>query len=387
MAGKRSTARAVAALVSVVGVLAAGLDAPPAMTSSGDGKVTVFADGLEAPRGLAFGLDGSLYVAEGGTAGKLQTSENECEQAHGVGPYSGGLTSRISRIDRHGDRTPVVEGLPSSATTPQTGGFVSGVADVKLLGFRLYGIEAGAGCSHGLSGTHNSLFRVNGNGTTTEIADLSAFQAANPPADDTFEQGDWEPDGTWYSMTALGDAFYAVEPNHQEIDRISLQGKIKRVLDLSAQSLLDERWIGPTSITAQGGNLYFGTLSEFPIVPGTARVYRLTPGGHLSLVATGLSTVLGIDFDLFRRLYVLESMTNPGFPLPTQAGSGKVVRIERDGSATTVVENLSFPSAMTFARNGDLYISNFGFGPPTGEIVRVDNSCFFDFRRTEPCSR
>jgi hypothetical protein len=39
-----------------------------------------------------------------------------------------------------------------------------------------------------------------------------------------------------------------------------------------------------------------------------------------------------------------------------------------------MVTGLSFPTAMTFGRDGDLFISNKGFGQPTntaGEIVKV----------------
>ena len=63
-----------------------------------------------------------------------------------------------------------------------------------------------------------------------------------------------------------------------------------------------------------------------------------------------------------------------------------VVRIDRDGTQSTVVTGLSFPSAMTFGPDDGLYISNFGFGAPTGEIVRVDESCL-DRRGSKPaCS-
>jgi len=33
--------------------------------------------------------------------------------------------------------------------------------------------------------------------------------------------GDFEPDGTWYSMVAVRGKLYAVEPNHGELDIIS----------------------------------------------------------------------------------------------------------------------------------------------------------------------
>jgi hypothetical protein len=342
-------------------------------------SVTTYATGLNNPRGLTFGVDGSLYVAEGGTGGTMATTPADCTQVPGLpgpGPDTGGFTSRISRISPQGVRTTVVDGLPSSQTSPLTGSLVSGAADVKFLGYQLYALAAGAGCSHGLLGTHNRLLRVNGDGTTTEIANLSAFLMANPPADDRFEQEDREPDGTWYSMVPFNGAFYAVEPNAQEIDRITPAGSITRVLDMSAQSIAAGQWIGPTSISWHG-NFYFGNLGGFPIVPGSQSIWKLTPVGGLSEWASGLTTVLGTVWDRRGRLYALESMTAAGFPGPAQIGTGKVVRIDPDGSQTTVVTGLSFPTAMTFGPDGALYISNLGFGVPPfglGQILRADLS-------------
>jgi hypothetical protein len=333
-------------------------------------SVSTVASGLLNPRGMTFDFLGNLYVSEGGSGGPEQTyNPLLCTQVPGAGPYTGGFTSRISRIDRFGHRTTLVDGLPSSATSPAVGSFVSGVADVKFFGFSLYAIEAGAGCSHGLLGTHNALLRVNPfTGRTTEVANLSAFQMANPVANP--EPDDFEPDGTWYSMVPFAGGIYAVEPNHGEVDRISpLTGRITRLSDISATY----GHIVPTSISAHGGSLYFGNLGLFPIVPGSSNVYRLDLHGHLSIVASGLSTVLGTAWDRCGRLYALESMTNPGFPIPPMEGnSGKVVRINGDGSQTTIVDGLDFPSAMAFAPDGDLYIADDGFGPPTGSIVEAD---------------
>ena len=240
--------------------------------------VSPVASGLLNPRGMTFDFFGNLYVAEGGSGGSASTTDQDpktCPQVPGAGPYKGGFTSRISRVDRFGHRMTLVDDLPSSQTSEQTGSLVSGVADVKFFGFDLYAIEAGAGCSHGLLGTHNSLLRVNPlSGHVTDVANLSAFQMDPANAVANPEPDDFEPDGTWYSMVTLAGGIYALEPNHGEVDRINpFRGRITRLSDISATY----GHIIPTSLSEHHGSLYFGNLGHFPITPGEADIYKLDP--------------------------------------------------------------------------------------------------------------
>ena len=66
-----------------------------------------------------------------------------------------------------------------------------------------------------------------------------------------------------------------------------------------------------------------------------------------------------------------------GFPGPAAAGTGAVVRVNGDGTLTTIATGLVFPTAMTLGPDGALYVSNVGFGDPNagdGQIVRIDLS-------------
>jgi hypothetical protein len=336
-------------------------------------NVTVVASGLNNPRGLAFGPDGALYVAEGGTGGTTST-DGQCTQVpKPIGPYTGGFTASISRISRHGTRTVMASGLPSSQTAPPMS-FVSGVADVTFgSGGKLFALIAGAGCSHGLAGTSNEIVRVHRDGSTTTVADLSAFLAGHPVANP--DKADFEPDGTWYSFVAAGHGFYAVEPNHQELDKITADGQVTRVIDFSEFFPGNTDWRGPTAMTSRGGSLYIGTLTPFPVKVGAAEVFKVNPRtGHFSVFASGLSTVLGLAFGKDGALYALEMSAKNGGPAPA---TGAVVRIK--GSHRTVIASgLNFPTGMTVGPDGNLYVSVNGFGGPpaagAGQVVRISLS-------------
>lgn len=327
-------------------------------------NVSVFATGLDNPRGLKFGPDGNLYVAEGGTGGSDSTA-GTCEQVVApVGPYTGSKTgARISKISADGTRTTVAENLPSSQTSADLGGLVSGVADVAFMGNTLYAVLAGAGCSHGIADVPNAVIRVNDDGTWTQVADLGAFQKANPVKQPY--PGDFEPDGTWYSLLAAGGALYAIEPNHGELDKITPDGTISRVIDISDS----QGHVVPTAmVMGSDGNFYVGDLTGFPATEGIAKIFKITPDGQISVFAEGLTTVLGVAFDGQGQLYALETSgpaTSDGPPIVPD--TGRVVRITSSGGLETIASGLTFPSAMTFGPDGKLYVSNFGFGSPPGQ--------------------
>ena len=327
-------------------------------------NVVRFASGLQYPRGLKFGPDGNLYVAEAGEGPTTNIhAPTDCELVGPVvRPYTSALTGgRISKLDAKGVRTTVTDSFPRAVNGL---GDTLGVADIAFVDGTLYALVASGGCSHAVTTIPSGVARISEDGSWKMIADLSTYQRNNPVK--TPEAGDYEPDGTWYSMVAVRGNLYAVEPNHGELVKITTEGKVSRVIDISAS----QGHVVPTSVAHQGA-FYVGNLGEFsPSAINKQNVFQITPGGRIRVAASDLSKVLGVAFDGRHRMYVLEMTTDQQFPSP---GLGRVVRVTRHGDLKIIASGLALPTAMTFGPDGNLYVSNWGFGPPgMGEILKIE---------------
>jgi hypothetical protein len=328
--------------------------------------VSVFAKGFNNPRGLKFGPDCHLYVAEAGLGGTTNTSDI-CPEiqvgAAGGGPYLGSATGgRISRVNAQGVRTTVTENLPTTISEPA--GDILGVADVAFIGHKLYAL-LWAGCSHGVPEVPNGIVRINFDGTHTVIADIGTWQVANPVAVDNRGE-DFEPEGNPFKMISVDKDFYVVEANQGQLLKVTLDGTVTRVIDFSASY----GHIVPTEIDYYHGNFYVGNLGAFPIVDGTQNIYKVTPDGQIEIAATGFTAILGLVFDKKGRIYVLEMSTGNPFPTP---GTGRIVRVNKNGSKDVIATGLNFATAMTMGPDENLYVSHWGFGAAAGggEVLKV----------------
>jgi hypothetical protein len=343
---------------------------------------TVYASGLQGPRGLTFGADGYLYVAEAGTGG-THSSGTACKQVvPPIGPYTGGMTARVSKISSNGTRTTFASGLPS--TVDSMNDFI-GAADVAFADGSLYVLVAGGGCSHGNPDFANGVYRINNEtGKWNLVADLSAYVKAHPAMYES--AGDFEPDEVPYSMITVGTTLYVVAPNHGQVFSITSpnerRGTIAQLIDISAS----DGHIVPTAIAERDGTFYVGNLNLFPIDPQWARVLTVAKGAisgnfapgfnnngsgyHIVTSKAGFTTVVAVHFGPDGLLYALEFSDAAGFPTP---GMGKVVRVKSSGVIEDVVTGLAVPTGMTFGPDGRLYVSNLGAAPAgAGQILAFD---------------
>jgi sugar lactone lactonase YvrE len=320
---------------------------------------------LTNPRGFTWGEDGTLYVALAGTGGPNLPTEAAAGIEAFLGFY-GGPSASIVRIEA-GCPVTVADGLPSYIDG--TGGIV-GVSDVATLGGQLYGTVDGGGPVHGNPEQPAGLYRINADGTFALVADMSAWLRANPVTDIT--EHDFDPDGEVWQMlpTADGGAFWVVETHQGQVLRITPEGEITRVVDLSTQHLV------PTGIApAPDGGVYVGNLSPFPFLDEAAKVVHVAPDGTVTDHWTGLTAVVALAVGPDDALYALEMVTGSleedPFILPD---TGRIVRRAGPDSLEVVAEGLNFPIGLDFGPDGALYVSlpALGATPGQGTIARLD---------------
>src|SRR5215217_5069288 len=301
-------------------------DATPTVAMTA-GDLPVVTAGLTNPRGMAWGTDGTLFVALAGTGGNTP-GEPPIELEFMLGP-----TASVVRIEACCP-VAVADGLPS---TRDVYGGITGVADVAILGGQLYALVAAAGDLYGNPGSTNGVYQVNADGTTTLIADTSAWLAANPPeaAGWTAPPEGYPNPGNPFAMIAddASGLLWVVDALNGLVFTVTPDGTLTLAADLSEQHpVLTGIAVDPA------GGIYVGNLTPAPFPNGAAKVVHVAADGTVTDAITGLTTVTGVAVGPDGDLYAIEMSTGnteePPFMVP---GSGRLVHQSGSDSFEAVV--------------------------------------------------
>ena len=336
---------------------------------SSEPSVSTYATGLTNPRGLTFGPDGHLYVAEAGLGGSLTaTGGPDCPVIPNIyGPFMAGYSGRVTRVLADGTTETVADNLPS--VTDVTGASL-GPTDVAFVGSTLYVLIEMGGCSHALPDDLPAILRVNPDGSTTNVANLNAWHAANPPhfiKDTDPATTDQEPGGVFHSMIALGRYLYVVETNRGFLLRVDpSSGSIEKLYDMS----IDNEEHNPIVMTRRGRNFYVGTFGEDG-GPSELAVFDMGFASY-SLSMQSLNPIVGLAWR-GKQLYGVEI-----FPYddPWTTDSANFVAFDREtGVRTELLTGFaSLPNGLVVGPDGALYTSNWGIsftGDGDGGVLRI----------------
>jgi hypothetical protein len=370
-------------LLLVLGVAPAAAATTSAPATTG---VDVVASGLNSPRHLAFGSRGDLFVAESGRGGS-----GPCFIG-GEGPACMGATGAVTKIDRWGRQSRIVEGLASYANTPGNANAI-GPHGITVLGAdRVFVTNGGPTEPKDASGSPISrdtlaaqnpvadlfgwLLLIRHHGQIRRVADLWAFERdVNPDA----AVGNPAVDSNPVDVLFDRGRFVVADAGGNAIDVVNHKGRVRN-LAVFANRLVPNPFGGPdipmqavpTSVVVGPDRQYYvSQLTGFPFPPGGANVYRVDPRtGAVTVFASGFTNIMDLAFGKNGTLYVLE-IDHDG--LLGGSTDGGLFAVSRDGTKRQIAlapGTLTMPGGIAVGRGG-LYVTNNAGSPGGGQVLRI----------------
>jgi DNA-binding beta-propeller fold protein YncE len=312
-------------------------------------QAEVIVEGLNNPRALLFDAAGMLYIAEAGVGGE-NTANGQ------FGPIHYGSTAAVRVVEQGADApSEFIGGLLSQEYFFDFVG-AAGVAFTDdtvwvLLGMGPTSVDER---HSGLVGYDRETLEE------TVFVDLGAFERENNPDQDEIASNPNDfvvaPDGTVYIVDASANTLLS----WTEADGVQV---IHAWDDLPV----------PTTVAlAEDGSLYVGFLSAYPFDRGTARIEKWVDG-ELAETIEGLTAITDILIAADGTIYAAQLSAGVG-DIGWLEDTGKVVKIDADGTITDVATDLNFPYGLAQDADGALYVTlNSAYGAAgSGQVARID---------------
>ena len=297
-------------------------------------KADLLASGLVGSIGGTVGPDGALYVPQFGL-GEITR----------IDPDTGAMTTFAS-----GFPLPAIPGLPG------------GVFDVAFVGDTAYALVTLVDAPDflnalGLPDTgFNGVYRIDDPSSPTLIADLGDFSRDNPPPP-LFAYV--LPEGVQYALEPVDNGLLVTDGHHNRILHVDFSGGTSVVKQYGN--------VVPSGLDVFRGQVL---LAETGAIAGSPGAYEeigdITSFGlgdpmDGGLVAGGISMAVDVQSGPGRSLYALsQGIWDPNLDesaagAPALPYTGQLLRINRDGSSTVLLDGINLPTSLHF-KGGIAYI-------------------------------
>jgi hypothetical protein len=230
------------------------------------------------------------------------------------------------------------------------------VFDVAFIGRTAYALVTLVGPDVG--GTDVvGIYRIDGPNSFSVIADIGAFSIANPPKTD-FDV----PTGVQYSFQFYRGGFLVADGHHNRVLFVTLDGVIREIKTFGN--------IVPTGLAVWGNTVYLAQAGPVPHNPEDGKIVSFSPkSSRITNVASGAPLLVDVEFNRGMTLYALSQGDWEGEEEGTPAlpGTGSLLKVNKDGTFTTIAEGLNIPTSLEFIKN-TAYIVTF-----TGEVWTIEN--------------
>lgn len=289
-------------------------------------------------------------------------------QGSAIGPggdlfVTANLTGSIWRIDpRTGARTLYATGLPPRNPDPFFLG--AGVVDVAFIGSTAYALVTGVGEDLGGSDVVG-IYRIDSPTSSTVIADIGAWSIDHPPVPAFFV-----PTGFQYAIEPFRGGLLVTDGHHNRVLWVSLSGEITELIAFED--------VVPTGLAVSGNTIYLNQAGPIPHLPQNGKVMALDFKSRTATqVAAGIRLAVDVEFGRGRTLFALSQgfWDGPFEGAPADPNTGALMRVNDDGTVTTVVGGLDRPTSMEIIGNtayvitlgGEVWTVSDIAGPPYGK--------------------
>ena len=307
---------------------------PPAASASSQCQgptATRLVTGLQGAMGSTVGPDGALYVTEG-------------------------AIGTISRVDpRTGEKTPFASGLPPAIIG------IGGAIDVAFIDNVAYILVTLVNDPLFPSNNVDGIYRVDGPDSFTVVADIGAFNLANPP---TIQFPYFIATGLQYALQTYRGGFLVADSHLNRVLRVTLDGEISVLIAFDN--------IVPTGLEVRDNTVYMAEAGPDPHLPQAGKVVSFGPKSPTATeVASGTPFLLDVEFGGGGSLYALShGHTSTDDPSNAVPYTGALVKVNGGGAFTHIMDGLDRPTSIDFIGNTAYFVTL------TGEIWKIDGvSC------------